>query len=98
MADPDPVLTERRDAVLVVMLNRPEARNAVNRAVAEGIAAALDELDGDEELRVGVITGAGGTFSAGMDLKAFVAGERPHVESRGSGGIAQGPPRKPLIA
>jgi enoyl-CoA hydratase len=94
----DPVLTERRDGVLVITLNRPEARNAVNRAVAEGVAAALDELDGDDELRAGVITGAGGTFSAGMDLKAFVAGERPHVEGRGSGGIVQQPPDKPLVA
>src|SRR6266516_3045986 len=68
MAD-DPVLSERRDGVLVITINRPQARNAVNRAAAEGIAAALDELDGDDELRAGVITGAGGTFSAGMDLK-----------------------------
>jgi enoyl-CoA hydratase len=97
MAD-EPVLTERRDGVLLITINRPEARNAINLATAEGIAAALDELDGDDELRAGVITGAGGTFSAGMDLKAFVAGERPHVEGRGSAGIVQGPPRKPLIA
>src|SRR5436309_1013201 len=81
----DPVLTERRENVLLITLNRPEARNAVNRVTAEGIAAALDELDGEEELRAGVITGAGGTFSAGMDLKAFVAGERPYVEGRGAG-------------
>ena len=98
MGDADPVLTERRDGVLLITLNRPEARNAVNLAVSEGVAAALDELDADDELRVGVITGAGGTFSAGMDLKAFVRGERPHTESRGSGGIVQKPPRKPLIA
>jgi enoyl-CoA hydratase len=97
MAD-EPVLTERRDGILLITINRPEARNAINRATAEGISAALDDLDGDDELRAGVITGAGGTFSAGMDLKAFVAGERPHVEGRGSGGIVQGPPRKPLIA
>jgi enoyl-CoA hydratase len=85
-------------AVLVVTIDRPETRNAVNLAVAEGIAAALDRLDGDEGLRCGVLTGAGGTFCAGMDLKAFVAGERPHVEGRGFAGIVQGPPRKPLIA
>jgi len=93
-----PVLSARRDGVLLVTINRPRVRNAVNLAVAEGIAAALDELDGDDELRVGIITGAGGTFSAGMDLKAFVQGERPHVEGRGSGGIVQRPPDKPLIA
>ena len=80
------VLTERRDAVLVITIDRPEARNAVNRAVAEGIAAALDELDGDDALAVGVLTGAGGGFCAGMDLKAFVAGESPHVEGRGFAG------------
>jgi enoyl-CoA hydratase/carnithine racemase len=84
--------------VLVVTIDRPEARNAVNLAVAEGIAAALDRLDGEDALRAGVLTGAGGTFCAGMDLKAFVAGERPHVEGRGFAGIVQGPPRKPLIA
>src|SRR3954468_23271776 len=94
----DPVLTERRDRVLLITLNRPQARNAVNSALAHGVAAVLDELDGDDELKVGVLTGAGGSFCAGMDLKAFVAGESPHVEGRGFAGIAQRPPRKPLIA
>jgi enoyl-CoA hydratase len=92
------VRVEADGDVLVVTIDRPEARNAVNLAVAEGIAAALERLDGDDALRVGVLTGAGGTFCAGMDLKAFVAGERPHVEGRGFAGIVQGPPRKPLIA
>jgi enoyl-CoA hydratase/carnithine racemase len=84
--------------VLVITIDRPEARNAVNLTVAEGIAAALDRLDDDDELRVGILTGAGGTFCAGMDLKAFVAGERPYVAERGFAGIVQGPPRKPIIA
>ncbi|MDX6649784.1 MAG: enoyl-CoA hydratase [Solirubrobacteraceae bacterium] len=97
MAD-EAVLTERRGDVLVITLNRPEARNAVNGALAEGIAAALDELDGDDALRVGVLTGAGKGFSSGMDLKAFVAGERPYVEDRGFAGITQRSSRKPLIA
>jgi enoyl-CoA hydratase len=92
------VRTDVDGAVLVVTIDRPEARNAVNLTVAEGIAAALDRLDGEAGLRAGVLTGAGGTFCAGMDLKAFVAGERPHVEGRGFAGIVQGPPRKPLIA
>jgi enoyl-CoA hydratase len=92
------VRAEADGAILVVTIDRPEARNAVNLAVAEGIAAALERLDGDPALRAGVLTGAGGTFCAGMDLKAFVAGERPHVEGRGFAGIVQGPPRKPLIA
>jgi len=92
------VETDRRDGVLVVTLNRPEAKNAVNAEVAEGIASALDELDGDHDLRVGILTGAGGSFCAGMDLKAFVKGESPYVEGRGFAGIAQAPPDKPLIA
>jgi enoyl-CoA hydratase len=94
----DPVLTERRDGVLLITLNRPQARNAVNSALAHGVAAALDELDSDDELKVGVLTGAGGSFCAGMDLKAFVAGESPQVEGRGFAGIAQRAARKPLIA
>ena len=92
------VLTERRDGVLVITLNRPDARNAVNAALAEGVGAALDELDADDELRVGVLTGAGKGFSSGMDLKAFVAGERSYVEGRGFAGITQRSARKPLIA
>jgi enoyl-CoA hydratase len=92
------VLTERRDGVLVITLNRPDARNAVNAALAEGVGAALDELDADDELRVGVLTGAGKGFSSGMDLKAFVAGERSYVEGRGFAGITQRSSRKPLIA
>jgi enoyl-CoA hydratase len=94
----DPVLTERRGGVLLVTLNRPDARNAVNTALAEGIAAALDDLDADSELTVGVLTGAGKGFSAGMDLKAFVAGARPWVGDRGFAGIVQRSARKPLIA
>ncbi len=97
-ADAAPVLTERRGRVLIVTINRPKARNAINRAVAEGIAAAMDTLDGDPELSVGILTGAEGTFCAGMDLKAFVTGENPYVPGRGFAGITFGPPRKPLIA
>src|SRR3712207_1474674 len=93
-----PVLTERRDGVLVITLNRPEARNAVNLQLAEGVAAALDDLDGSDDVSVGILTGAGGSFCAGMDLKAFVQGERPWVGDRGFAGIVQRPPRKPLIA
>lgn len=92
------VLTERRDGVLVVTLNRPDARNAVNQAVAQGIADALDTLDADDALQVGVLTGAGKGFSAGMDLRAFVQGERPYVDDRGFAGITERAARKPLIA
>jgi enoyl-CoA hydratase len=88
MNDNAAVLTERRERVLLITINRPDQRNAVNAAVAEGIAAALDELDGDEGLSVGVLTGAGKGFSSGMDLKAFVTGERPYVEGRGFAGLS----------
>jgi enoyl-CoA hydratase len=94
----DAVLTEARDGVQVITINRPAARNAINGDVARGIAAALDELDGSDALRVGVLTGAGGTFSAGMDLKGFLAGDLPVIEGRGLGGLTEAPPRKPLIA
>ena len=93
-----PVLVERDGRIQIITLNRPDARNAVNRALAEGVAAALDELDADDELSVGVLTGAGGGFCAGMDLKAFVKGETPYVGDRGFAGIAQRSSRKPLIA
>jgi enoyl-CoA hydratase len=92
------VVTERRDSVLVITVNRPHARNALNRAVAEGIRDAVDELDADKRLRAAVLTGAGGTFSAGMDLKAFLNGESPDFEGRGLCGITETPPRKPLLA
>ena len=98
MNDEQAVLTERRDRVLLITINRPDQRNAVNAAVAQGIAAALDELDDDPGLSLGILTGAGKGFSAGMDLKAFVAGERPHVPGRGFAGIVERPPAKPLIA
>lgn len=94
----DEVLYEAADGVAVITINRPQAKNAVNRAVAEQIAAALDDLDSRKDLTVGILTGAGGTFCAGMDLKAFLAGEVPIIEGRGFGGFAQRPPRKPLIA
>jgi enoyl-CoA hydratase len=93
----DEVLVERRGAVQVITINRPQAKNALNLAVAEAVADAVDELDASDELWVGVLTGAGGTFSAGMDLKAFLRGESPSIEGRGLCGITQAPPRKPLI-
>lgn len=94
----DSVLTERRERIFLITINRPDQRNAVNGAVANGIAAALDELDGDAELSLGVLTGAGKGFCAGMDLKAFLAGEVPHVGDRGFAGITQRSAAKPLIA
>jgi enoyl-CoA hydratase len=94
----DEILVERRGAVQVITINRPEARNAVNAAVSTGVAAAVDELDESDELWAGVLTGAGGTFSSGMDLKAFLRGETPSIDGRGMCGITMTPPRKPLIA
>jgi enoyl-CoA hydratase len=94
----DEVLVERRGAVQVITINRPEARNAINGAVAVGVRDAVDELDADSALSVGVLTGAGGTFSSGMDLKAFLKGETPSFPGRGLAGITQTPPRKPMIA
>jgi enoyl-CoA hydratase len=98
MNDQPAVLTERRDGVLLITINRPEVRNAVNGAVAEGIGTALEELDADGALSVGVLTGAGGYFCAGMDLGAFATGERPWYADRGFAGITQRAARKPLIA
>jgi enoyl-CoA hydratase len=94
----EPVLTERLGNVLLITLNRPEVRNAVNAALAAGVADALEELDGEQGLSVGVLTGASGFFCAGMDLGAFVKGESPWFGDRGFAGIAQRASRKPLIA
>src|SRR3954447_23284266 len=93
----DELLVERHGAVQVITINRPDAKNAMNAVVARGIADAVDELDRDDDLRVGVLTGAGGTFCSGIDLKAFLRGETPVIEGRGLAGIAKTPPRKPLI-
>lgn len=91
------VLVEQRDRILIITINRPKAKNAVNSAVANGLAAAVDRLDGEPGLSVGILTGAGGSFCAGMDLKAFARGELPIVEGRGMG-FTERPPAKPLIA
>ncbi|MYZ45398.1 crotonase/enoyl-CoA hydratase family protein [Schauerella aestuarii] len=87
------------DGIMTITINRPEARNAINLEAAQALAAALDRLDSDDSVRIGVLTGANNTFSSGMDLKAFAAsGQRPYVEGRGFGGLTEAPPKKPLIA
>ncbi|MBV8928850.1 MAG: crotonase/enoyl-CoA hydratase family protein [Mycobacteriaceae bacterium] len=91
------VLVEQRDRTLLITINRPEAKNAVNAAVSQALAEAMDRLDDDPGLSVGVVTGAGGSFSAGMDLKAFARGENVAVGGRGLG-FTERPPTKPLIA
>jgi enoyl-CoA hydratase len=92
------VLTEVRDGVLLITLNRPQARNAVNAELAAGVATAVDRLEAEGELRVGVLTGSGKGFSSGMDLKAFLRGESPAAGGRGFAGICEQPPAKPTIA
>ncbi|WP_107775028.1 crotonase/enoyl-CoA hydratase family protein [Nocardioides sediminis] len=94
----DLLLLEQHGATLVITINRPEVKNAVNLALAIEIAAAMDHLDSRPDLTVGVLTGAGSTFCAGMDLKAFLAGERPSLPGRGFAGLVEQPPAKPLIA
>lgn len=98
MSDQEPVRHRRSRHVLEITIDRPEVRNALNLAAAEGICAAIDELEADPELRVAVLTGADGSFSSGMDMKAFLAGDVPYVARRGIFGIVNGPPAKPLIA
>lgn len=93
-----PVLLERREHVLIVTLNRPEVRNACDLDTAFGVAEAMDLLDADDDLFVGIITGAGGNFSAGADLKEAARGALRERPARGGFGIFKRPPRKPLIA
>ena len=97
MTDEPRILTERRGHVLVITINRPEARNAFDGASAQAMEAAVDRLDAEDDLFVGVITGAGGNFSAGADLKAAARGERAATK-RGGFGLFARPPRKPVIA
>ena len=99
MSDDVPeLIVEERGRVLVLQLNRPQARNAMTLALAEQIAAALTMLDERDDLTAAVIGGAGGTFCAGMDLKGFGRGELPIVPGKGFAGIVEQPPRKPVIA
>jgi enoyl-CoA hydratase len=92
------VTLERDGHVLVITICRPEMRNAIDRATSEAIAQAMDQLDGDKNLTVGILTGAGAHFCSGMDLKAFLRGERVELPNRGLAGIIETPPRKPVIA
>jgi enoyl-CoA hydratase len=89
---------EQRGHILVVTINRPEAKNAFDKATAEALEMAMDHLDNEDSLYAGIITGAGGTFSVGADLHAVARGELAMGRSRGGFGIFARPPRKPLIA
>ena len=94
----DAIRTEVSDGVAIITIDRPQARNAVNGQVARGIAAAVEDFDTRADVSVLVLTGAGATFSAGMDLKGFLTGDSPIAPGRGFGGIAERPPNKPVIA
>ena len=96
-ASEESVVVNTEDGVMVVTINRFKARNSINKEVADKVAAAMDELDANPDIRVAVLTGAGGTFCAGMDLKAFVTGELPMVDGKGFCGLVEAPPKKPLI-
>jgi enoyl-CoA hydratase len=92
------LLTETRDNVLILTLNRPHARNAFDAAMSQALSDALDRFEEDPKLSVGILTGAGGSFSAGMDLKALLKGENAYTKKRGGFGVLAHPPAKPLIA
>lgn len=94
----DEVLVAVREGVIEVTINRPEARNAMNKAAAEAISEAMDRLDAEDDLRCAILTGAGGTFCSGMDLKGFLKGEKPVAGDRGFGGLTSWTPKKPVIA
>jgi enoyl-CoA hydratase len=96
-AEPE-VIVDSDDHVLIITVNRPLQKNAMTQSAGRLIASALDELDKYEDLHVGIITGAGGTFCSGLDLKRFAAGEIASVPERGFGGLTERPPQKPLIA
>lgn len=93
------IKVEIADGMQIITINRPQAKNAINLDTAQAMVAALESLDKRDDVRIGILTGAGGTFSAGMDLKAFAqTGQRPHIPGRGFAGLTEAPPQKPLIA
>lgn len=91
------VLVDVANGIMTITINRPEAKNALNGEAARGIAAAIDQLNEDDSITVAILTGAGGTFCSGMDLKGFLTGDLPSVEGRGFGGLTEALPSKPLI-
>jgi enoyl-CoA hydratase len=98
MSDTQEVMVDVNEGVMTITMNRPEAKNAMNKSMAEGISAAIDEFEANADIRVAVLAGNGGTFCSGMDLKGFLKGESPSVKDRGFGGISHYSPAKPLIA
>ncbi|ABM59562.1 crotonase/enoyl-CoA hydratase family protein [Verminephrobacter eiseniae] len=98
MSEAQSITTQREGGILIITINRPEARNAFDLATSRQMQAVMDMLDADDSLFVGIITGAGGTFCAGADLKAVARGERPATPERGGFGMFSKPSTKPLIA
>ncbi|WP_447920266.1 crotonase/enoyl-CoA hydratase family protein [Achromobacter aegrifaciens] len=94
----DTLQLDTRGNTLLITINRPQARNAIDFETATALAAALDQLENRDDLSVAILTGAGGTFCSGMDLKGFLEGKRPSLPGRGFGGLTERPPRKVLIA
>ncbi|MDX6237669.1 MAG: enoyl-CoA hydratase [Kribbellaceae bacterium] len=96
--DAPTVQTEDQDGVLIITIDRPKARNAVDGATARALTDAFDQLDSRDDLLVGVLTGTGGVFSAGMDLKAYARGDTPIIPGRGFAGLTRTQLHTPLIA
>jgi enoyl-CoA hydratase len=90
--------TEVRGNLLIIELNRPHAKHAFNGALATALSETLDRFDEQPTLSVAVLTGTGGTFSSGQDLKALLKGDRGYTDKRGGFGIMKRPPEKPIIA
>src|SRR5262245_48645463 len=97
-AESQSILTERRGPVLIVTINRPHARNAFDSATALAMNDAMDLLEQQQDLFIGIITGADGTFCAGADLKEIASGAPRARAPRGGFGIFAQPPGKPLLA
>ncbi len=91
-------LFEVSDGVAIITINRPAARNAINGGAAVAIAESLERIESDPAIRVGILTGAGGTFCAGLDLKAFLAKEVVKWPDTGFAGLAERRLSKPIIA
>lgn len=91
-------LFEIEDGIAVITINRPQARNSIDRETALEIAAAVERINADASIRVAIITGAGGNFCAGMDLKAFLRGEVVRLPGIGFAGVTQAKLDKPFIA
>jgi enoyl-CoA hydratase len=92
------VRTSRDGEIFVIVIDRPESRNAINAAIAAELEEAIHQLDADPELKVGILTGTEGCFSSGMDLRDFAAGRLPLTEQGGFAGMVKRPPGKVIIA